>query len=125
MYILAGSSLILGAVTLLYFFGIITFTHPGKLLQSSAEPDRMDGLILVAEMGTNGSNWQSQILQILKTDPSPNVREMAVITLREMGSSPQAIEALHTLQQTEANASVQSAIKEILDQWNQSDTSTY
>lgn len=102
-------------IALLYFFGWITFTNPETLLRSSSESDRFDALITIAEQGHEGSHWRSKVIKTLQTDPSPDIREMATITLRELGKSEASISALESCLLSETNTHVITAIQETIE----------
>jgi hypothetical protein len=50
--------LALSGVYGLWFFGILSFANPSRLLASPRFQDRMDGLILIAEKGPEGGRWR-------------------------------------------------------------------
>jgi len=103
---------------LMYLFGLFQFMNPEKALQSGNESDRFDGLVYIANEGNEGRRWQSVVIETLSKDPSPDIREMAVITLRELGKSEESTQALENCLSTEKEPSVKEAINELLLQWN-------
>ncbi len=103
----------------LYFFGFIQYMNPKKALRSDVESDRFDALVYIANKGSEGTRWQSIVIEALSNDPSPDIREMAVITLRELGKDKESIQALEQCQATENKPSVKQAIQELLVQWQE------
>ena len=105
-------------VGVLYFFGIVSFANIQRGLDSESVTKRLDALILVAERGAEGARWSDPVVRILQQDPSSDVREMAVIALREIGPSPRHIAGLQSALQTETEDTVRFSILELLDQWD-------
>lgn len=103
----------------LYFFGFIQFMNPKKALKSNNESDRFDGLVYIAHKGSEGARWQSIVIETLSDDPSPDIREMAVITLRELGVNEESTRALEQCLAAESDPSVKQAILGLLDQWQE------
>ncbi|HAO65464.1 MAG TPA: hypothetical protein DCR17_02080 [Verrucomicrobiales bacterium] len=112
-----GCALLIAMLAIAYFSGHIQFMNPANALRSQAEPDRFDGLIYIANKGTEGRRWQYLVIQTLSNDPSPDIREMAVITLRELGKDAESMKCLRKCLATEKEAIVKEAIKDLLWQW--------
>jgi hypothetical protein len=112
-----GSALMIAMLALAYFSGHIQFMNPANALRSGAEPDRFDSLIYIANKGTEGRRWQHLVIETLSNDSSPDVREMAVITLRELGKDAESINCLEKCLATEEEDTVKEAIKDLLWQW--------
>ncbi len=112
-----GALFLLANLVALYFFGFIDFMNPEKSLNSPNESDRFDALVYIANQGMEGSRWQSLVIDTLDNDPSPDIREMSVITLRELGETTAAKQALKKSLKTEKEPSVQSAIRQLIQQW--------
>ena len=112
-----GSALLMAMLALAYFSGYIQFMHPANALKSGAEPDRFDGLIYIANKGTEGRRWRYLVTETLSNDPSPDIREMAVITLRELGKDVESMKCLRKCLATEEEDIVKKAIEDLLWQW--------
>ena len=112
-----GSVLLIAMLALAYFSGHIQFTNPANALRSGAEPDRFDSLIYIANQGTEGLRWHQLVMETLSNDPSPDIREMAVITLRELGKDAESIKCLKKRLATEEEDVVKAAIEDLLWQW--------
>ena len=112
-----GCALLIAMLAITYFSGHIQFMNPANALRSQAEPDRFDGLIYIANKGTEGRRWQYLVIQTLSNDPSPDIREMEVITLRELGKDAESMKCLRKCLATEKEAIVKEAIKDLLWQW--------
>ena len=113
-----GGAFLIVNLAWMYFFGFIQYMNPEKALRSEVESDRFDGLVYIANEGNEGRRWQSVVIETLSKDPSPDIREMAVITLRELGKSEESTQALENCLSTEKEPSVKEAINELLLQWN-------
>lgn len=101
----------------MYFFGLIQLMNPEKALRSRKESDRFDGLVYIANKGIEGNRWQQVVINALKNDPSSDIREMAVITLRELGHDEESTQVLEHCLSTENDPIVKAAIQELLLQW--------
>ena len=117
-WITCGSSgLLIAMLALAYFSGYIQFMNPAKALKSGAGPERFDGLIYIANKGTEGRRWKHLVMETLSNDPSPDIREMAVITLRELGKDAESMKCLRKCLATEEEDVVKEAIEDLLWQW--------
>ena len=101
----------------LWFFGILSFANPTRLLASPRMQDRMDGLILIAEKGPEGAGWRHEVISCLENEENVHVREMAIIALRELGESPEAVESLKEILHLEENPEIRASLEDLLFQW--------
>jgi hypothetical protein len=116
-YLLVFLVLALSGVYGLWFFGILSFANPSRLLASPRFQDRMDGLILIAEKGPEGGRWRDQVVNCLENEEDAHVREMAIITLRELGKSPDAVSSLREIFRREKDAEIRASLENLLFQW--------
>ena len=101
----------------LWFFGVLSFARPTRLLASPSMQDRMDGLILIAEKGPEGARWRHEVVACLETAENVHVKEMAIIALRELGESPEAVDSLRQIFHLEQDPEVRAALEDLLFQW--------
>ena len=101
----------------LWFFGVISFARPTRLLASTSMQDRMDGLILIAEKGPEGAWWRQEVVACLETEENVHVKEMAIIALRELGQSPEAVDSLKQIFRLEQDPEVRALLEDLLFQW--------
>ncbi len=101
----------------LWFFGVLSVARPTRLLASPNMQDRMDGLILIAEKGPEGARWRHEVVACLETEENVHVKEMAIIALRELGESPEAVDSLKQIFHLEQDPEVRAALEDLLFQW--------
>jgi nucleoside-diphosphate-sugar epimerase len=77
----------------------------------------VDGLILIAEKGPEGGRWRDQVVNCLENEEDAHVREMAIITLRELGKSPDAVSSLREIFRREKDAEIRASLENLLFQW--------
>ena len=102
----------------LWFFGFLSFARPTRLLASPSMQDRMDGLILIAEKGPEGAaRWRHEVVACLENEENVHVKEMAIIALRELGESPEAVDSLKKIFSLEQDPEVRALLEDLLFQW--------
>ena len=101
----------------LWFFGVLSFASPTRLLASPSMHDRMDGLILIAEKGPEGARWRHEVVSCLENEKNVHVKEMAIIALRELGESTEAVGSLKEIFRLEQDPELRNLLEDLLFQW--------
>ena len=101
----------------LWFFGVLSFARPTRLLASLSMQDRMDGLILIAEKGPEGAGWRHEVVACLENEENVHVKEMAIIALRELGESPEAVDSLKEIFRLEQDPEIRTLLEDLFFQW--------
>ncbi|MGA0326245.1 MAG: HEAT repeat domain-containing protein [Limisphaerales bacterium] len=110
-------ALVLTGIYGLWFFGVLSFARPTRLLASPSMQDRMDGLILIAEKGPEGAGWRHEVVACLENEENVHVKEMAIIALRELGKSPEAVDSLKEISRLEQDPEIRALLEDLLFQW--------